>query len=72
MKITTTIIENQSYSQIFVDEEEIKNKEIKNEIEEQKKKANKVAIFVSGKEEMLQIIKKNIIYTFGNTENSLI
>ena len=43
MKITTTIIENQSYSQIFVDEEELKNKEIKNEIEEQKKKANKVA-----------------------------
>ena len=42
MKITTTIIENQSYSQIFVDEEELKNKEIKNEIEEQKKKANKV------------------------------
>ena len=72
MKITTTIIENQSYSQIFVDEEELKNKEIKNEIEEQKKKANKVAIFVSAKEEMLQIIKKNIIYTFGNTENSLI
>lgn len=72
MKITTTIIENQSYSQIFVDEEELKNKEIKNEIEEQKKKANKVAIFVSGKKEMLQIIKKNIIYTFGNTENSLI
>ena len=72
MKITTTIIENQSYSQIFVDEEELKNKEIKNEIEKEKKKANKVAIFVSGKEEMLQIIKKNIIYTFGNTENSLI
>ena len=48
MKITTTIIENQSYSQIFVDEEELENKEIKNKIEEQKKKANKVAIFISG------------------------
>ena len=72
MKITTTMIENQRYSQIFGDEEELENKEIKNEIEEQKKRANKVAVFISGKEEMLQIIKKNIIYTFGNTENSLI
>lgn len=67
MKITTTIIENESYSQIFVEAEELEKKEIKNEIEKQKKKGNKVAIFISGKEEMLQIIKKNIIYTFGNT-----
>lgn len=67
MKITTTIIENESYSQIFVNTEELQKKEIKKEIDEQKKKGNKVAIFISGKEEMLQIIKKNIIYTFGNT-----
>ena len=67
MKITTTIIESENYSQIFVVSEEIEKEEIKNEIEKQKKKGNKVAIFISGKEEILPIIKKNIIYTFGNT-----
>lgn len=67
MKITTTIIENENYSQIFVVASELEKEEIKNEIEKQKKKGNKVAIFISGKEEMLPIIKKNIIYTFGNT-----
>ena len=66
MKITTTIIESENYSQIFVVEPELEKEEIKNEIEKQKKKGNKVAIFISGKEEMLPIIKKNIIYTFGN------
>ncbi len=67
MKITTTIIENENYSQIFVVASELEKEEIKNEIEKQKKKGNKVAIFISGKEELLPIIKKNIIYTFGNT-----
>ena len=67
MKITTTIIENENYSQIFVVAEELEKQEIKNEIEKQKKNGNKVAIFISGEEEMLPIIKKNIIYTFGNT-----
>ena len=66
MKITTTIIENENYSQIFVVAAELEKEEIKNEIEKQKKKGNKVAIFISGKEELLPIIKKNIIYTFGN------
>ncbi len=66
MKITTTIIENENYSQIFVVASELEKEEIKNKIEKQKKKGNKVAIFISGKEEMLPIIKKNIIYTFGN------
>ncbi len=67
MKITTTIIENENYSQIFIEEKEIKQKKIKEEIERLKQSGNKVAIFVSGKEEMLRIIKKNIIYTFKNT-----
>lgn len=67
MKITTTIIENENYSQIFVVAPELEKEEIKNEIEKQKKKGNKVAIFISGKEEMLPIIEKNIIYTFENT-----
>ena len=67
MKITTTTIENENYSQIFVEKNEMEQKEIKDEIETLKKKGNKVAIFVSGKDEMLQIIRKNIIYTFKNT-----
>ena len=67
MKITTTIIESENYSQIFVVSEELEKEEIKNEIEKQKKKVNKDAIFITRKEEILPIIKKNIIYTFGNT-----
>lgn len=67
MKITTTIIKNETYSQIFVEAGELEKKKIKDEIEKQKKNGNKLAIFVSGKEEMLPIIKKNIIYTFGKS-----
>ena len=67
MRITTTTIENENYSQIFVEKNEMEQKEIKDEIERLKKKGNKVAIFVSGKDEMLQIIRNNIIYTFENT-----
>ena len=67
MRITTTTIENENYSQIFVEKNEMEQKKIRNEIEKLKKKGNKVAIFVSGKDEMLRIIRNNIIYTFENT-----
>ena len=67
MKITTTIIENENYSQIFVEKNEMEQKKIRDEIERLKKKGDKVAIFVSGKDEMLRIIRNNIIYTFENT-----
>ena len=67
MKIATKIIDNESYSQVFVNREELEKKEIQNEINELKKKGNKVGIFISGSEEILPILKNNIIYTFGNT-----
>ena len=67
MRITTTTIENENYSQIFVEKNEMEQKKIRDEIEKLKKKGNKVAIFVSGKDEMLRIIRNNIIYTFENT-----
>ena len=67
MRITTTTIENENYSQIFVEKNEMEQKEIRDEIERLKKKGNKVAIFVSGKDEMIRIIRNNIIYTFENT-----
>ena len=67
MRITTTTIENENYSQIFVEKNEMEQKKIRDEIEKLKKKGNKVAIFVSGKDEMLRIIRNNIIYKFKNT-----
>ena len=67
MRITTTTIENENYSQIFVEKNEMEQKKIRDEIEKLKKKGNKVAIFVSGKDEMLQIIRNNIVYTFKST-----
>lgn len=65
MKITNTIINNKSYSQIFVELKELEKNEVKSEIEKRKQNGDKVAIFVLGNEEILPIIKKNIIYTFG-------
>lgn len=67
MKIATKIIEGESYSQVFVNKEELEKKEVKDKIHELKVKGNKVGIFISGMEEILPIIKNNIIYTFGNT-----
>lgn len=67
MRIITTTVENENYSQIFVEKNEMEQKKIRDEIEKLKKKGNKVAIFVSGKDEMLRIIRNNIIYTFENT-----
>lgn len=67
MRITTTTVENENFSQIFVEKNEMEQKKIRDEIEKLKKKGNKVAIFVSGKDEMLRIIRNNIIYTFENT-----
>ena len=67
MRITTTTIENENYSQIFVEKNEMEQKKIRDEIEKLKKKGNKVAVFVSGNDEMLRIIRNNIIYTFENT-----
>lgn len=72
MKITTKAVNNENYSQVFVNREELEKCEIQNKINELKAKGNKVAIFISGKEEMLPIIQKNIIYTFENMENSVI
>ena len=67
MKITTVVIENEKYSQIFIEENERKQKKVKDEIEKLKKQGSKVAIFVSGKDEILQIIRKNILHAFENT-----
>lgn len=67
MKIATEIIDNESYSQVFVNKEDLEKKEIQDKIHELKVKGNKVGIFISGREEILPIIKNNIIYTFGNT-----
>ena len=66
MKITTKIIEGESYSQVFLNKEELKKKEVQDKINELKIKGNKVGIFISGSEEKLPILKNNIIYTFGN------
>lgn len=66
MKIATKIIEGESYSQVFLNKEELEKKEIQDKISKLKKKGNKVGIFISGSEEILPILKNNIIYTFGN------
>lgn len=66
MKITTKIIEGENYSQVFLNKEELKKKEVQDKINELKIKGNKVGIFISGSEEILPILKNNIIYTFGN------
>ena len=66
MKITTTTIENENYLQIFVEKKEMEQKKIRDDIERLKKKGNKVAIFVSGEDDMIRIIKNNIILYMSN------
>lgn len=67
MKITTTNIKNENYIQIFLLKEELNKPEIESQIKSLKKIGNKVSIFISGNEDLFQIIKKNIFYTFDNT-----
>lgn len=61
MQVTSCKIANNEYMQIYLTEEEYKNKETKEVIEKYKKEKYKVAIFITGKENYPEILKKIIM-----------
>lgn len=61
MKITSSEITNTKYVQIYLTEEEFEEKETKEVIKKYKKEKYSVAIFVSGKENYPEILKKVVM-----------
>ena len=60
MQVTSCKIANNEYMQIYLTEEEYKEKETKEVIEKYKKEKYRVAIFITGKENYPEILKKII------------
>mgnify|MGYP005795944421 FL=1 len=58
MQITSNEISNTKYMQIYLTEEELKIQEIQDKIKEYKKQKYKIGIFVTGKENYPEILKK--------------
>ena len=58
MQITSNEISNVKYMQIYLTEEELKIQEIQDKIKEYKKQKYKIGIFVAGKENYPEVLKK--------------
>ena len=61
MQITSCEITNTKYIQIYLTEEELEKQETKELINKYKKEKNSVAIFVTGKENYPEILKKIVM-----------
>ena len=61
MQITSCEIANKMYIQIYLTEEELEKQETKELINKYKKEKNSVAIFVTGKENYPEILKKIVM-----------
>ena len=60
MQITSNEISNTKYMQIYLTEEELEIQEIQDKIKEYKKQKYKIGIFVTGKENYPEVLKKII------------
>lgn len=60
MQITSNKILNEKYVQIYLNDEELEKRSTKEVIEKYKKQKYKVGVFVSGKENYPEILKKII------------
>ena len=58
MQITSNEIANNKYMQIYLTKEELKIQEIQDKIKEYKKQKYKIGIFVTGKENYPEVLKK--------------
>ena len=58
MKLTNTEIQGTKYVQIYLTEEELQKKETKDLVQKYKKEKHSVAMFVTGKENYPEILKK--------------
>ena len=69
MQITSNEISNTKYMQIYLTEEELKIQEIQDEIKEYKKQKYKIGIFVTGKENYPEILKKIVTKQLELSDN---
>ena len=60
MQITSNEISNTKYMQIYLTEEELKQQETKEKIEKYEKEKYHIAIFITGKENYPEVLKKII------------
>lgn len=60
MQITSCEVTNTKYTQIYLTEEELQKQETKELIKKYKKEKHRVAIFLTGKENYPEILKKII------------
>ena len=58
MQIISNEIENNKYMQIYLTEKELKTQETKDKIKKYKKQKYKIGIFVTGKENYPEVLKK--------------
>lgn len=61
MQITSNEISNTKYMQIYLTKEELKIQEIQDKIKEYKKQKYKIGIFVTGKENYPEVLKKIVM-----------
>ena len=69
MQITSNEISNTKYMQIYLTEEELKIQEIQDKIKEYKKQKYKIGIFVTGKENYPEVLKKIVTKQVELTDN---
>ena len=69
MQITSNGISNTKYMQIYLTEEELKIQEIQDKIKEYKKQKYKIGIFVTGKENYPEILKKIVTKQLELSDN---
>lgn len=69
MQITSNEISNTKYMQIYLTEEELKKQETKERIEKYKKEKYHIAIFITGKKNYPEILKKIVTKQVELTDN---
>ena len=69
MQITSNEISNTKYMQIYLTKEELKIQEIQDKIKEYEKQKYKIGIFVTGKENYPEILKKIVTKQLELSDN---
>ena len=69
MQITSNKILNEKYVQIYLSNEELEKQETKKVVEKYKKQKYKVCIFIRGKENYPEILKKTIVKQVELSDN---
>ena len=70
MQITSNGISNTKYMQIYLTKEELTIQEIQDKIKEYKKQKYKIGIFVTGKENYPEILKKIVTKQVELSDNA--